>query len=89
MNTNINTDNDNVTDVQTIEDLLTEEFYSPYKLAKAVNKILDNVGIEKVLPPQMFYTYVKKGYIKADDNKRITREDAITWTEKYIAKYAA
>lgn len=86
MNTNINTDN---TDVQTIEDLLTEEFYSPYKLAGAVNKILANIGIEKVLPPQMFYTYVKKGYIKADDNKRITREDAITWTEKYIAKYAA
>ena len=34
---------------------------SPYQFCKVVNKLMN-----KNLPPQMFYNYVKKGYIKAE-----------------------
>lgn len=59
---------------------------TPYGAAKIVNELLKEKGIEKVLPPQMFYTYVKKGYIPSTDGK-ITSTDLATWVEKYITKF--
>lgn len=60
---------------------------TPYGAAKIVNALLAENGIEKVLPPQMFYTYVKKGYIPSTDGK-ISPTDLATWCDKYIAKFA-
>lgn len=58
---------------------------SPYKAAQIVNTLLAEAGVEKILPPQMFYTYTKKGYIPATDGK-ISLEDLQVWFEKYLAK---
>lgn len=64
--------------------------YSPYQCAKVVNAQLQEQGIEKVLPPQMFYTYTKKEYIKSftdSNNKvRVRHEDLVQWYTKYIDK---
>ena len=59
---------------------------SPYRCAKIVNALLKDMGVEKVLPPQMFYTYVKKGYITSQPDGTVTLEDLQTWFEKYSAK---
>lgn len=65
------------------------ETMSPYGMSVAVNKILAAIGIDKTLPGPMFYTYTKKGYItsiEGSNNKKVSKEAAIEWTEKYIAK---
>lgn len=68
---------------------MTTATLSPYACAKIVNAELKNLNIEKTLPPQMFYTYVNKGYIKSAD-KKVALEDLQTWFVAYVQKnYAA
>jgi hypothetical protein len=62
---------------------------SPYAAAQIVNKLLEVDGVAKKLPPQMFYTYVAKGYIKASEDKKISMEDLQTWYVGYVAKAKA
>jgi hypothetical protein len=57
-----------------------------YQFAKAVNAALVEAGIAKVLPPQMFYTYYKKDFIKVEDRNA---EGAAKWVAKYIKKHEA
>lgn len=76
----------------TLADLFTEETYSPYGLSVLVNEILTAAGIEKELPPQMFYNYTAKGYIETvDGNKgkgrKVSKEKALEWTERYLQKH--
>lgn len=66
-----------------------EEMFSPYKCAKVVNDQFVEMGIEKVLPPQMFYTYVNKNYIKSvekDGKKFVTSSELSEWFVRYITK---
>jgi hypothetical protein len=70
---------------------------TPYAAAKFVNAKLAEAGIEKVLPPQMFYNYTT-ARIRAGKNaliacvtdeagKTMIEQAALeTWLEKYIAK---
>lgn len=58
---------------------------SPYACAKLVNETLAARGVEKVLPPQMFYTYVKKAYIPSKD-KKVNIVDLQVWFEAYYKK---
>jgi hypothetical protein len=58
---------------------------TPYGLCQIVNRLLKEAGIEQTLPPQMFYNYSKKGYLKTVDG-RISPEEALRWTEKYLTK---
>lgn len=39
--------------------------YTPYECAAVVNAWFLEKGIERTLPPQMFYTYTKKEYIES------------------------
>lgn len=67
----------------------TAPTFSPYEAAKKVNAFLKEQGIEKVLPPQMFYTYTAKGYIESvvvGGKRRVTDDALATWTTKYVAK---
>jgi hypothetical protein len=57
-----------------------------YQLAKLVNEALESAGIDKRIPPQMIYTYVRKGYIKVDEAKRISVEEADRWMTGYLTK---
>jgi hypothetical protein len=57
-----------------------------YKFAKIVNAALVEAGIAKVLPPQMFYTYFKKGFIKPEQQ---TEQGAAEWAAKYMKKHEA
>jgi osmotically-inducible protein OsmY len=74
---------------QSITEYFTTPTYSPYGMMKVVNKILSDLGIDKVLPGPMFYTYTKKGYIKSyvvGGKVTISAESATEWTEKYLTK---
>jgi hypothetical protein len=55
-----------------------------YQFAKLVNAHIVAAGIEKVLPPQMFYTYYKKDFIKVEDRNA---EGAEKWATKYLKKH--
>jgi len=55
-----------------------------YQFAKTVNALLAAADIEKVLPPQMFYTYYKKGFVKPADQ---TQAGAVAWAAKYVRKH--
>jgi hypothetical protein len=57
-----------------------------YQFSKIVNRELAALGIEKVLPPQMFYTYYKKNFIKAEAR---TETGAAEWAYKYASKHFA
>jgi len=83
----MNTDTTTDTTV-TVSEYFSVETMSPYGLIKTVNKILADLQIDKTLPGPMGYTYCKKGYIPTiDDAKKVVhRDDAIEWTEKYLAK---
>lgn len=63
---------------------------SPYQAAGVVNTWLKDLEIEKKLPPQMFYTYTKKAYIKSElvgGKVKVSREDLRDWFDnKYIPK---
>lgn len=57
-----------------------------YRFATIVNAELKAAGIEKVLPPQMMYTYYKKDFIKAEQR---TESGAVEWAYKYASKHFA
>lgn len=63
------------------------ETVTPYALIKRVNSTLAELGIEKVLPTQMGYTYVTKGMVDGiKGNHKVTLEDADKWIQKYLTK---
>jgi hypothetical protein len=62
---------------------------TPYAAAKVVNAALAEADLEKVIPPQMMYTYAKKNYvdsIEVDGKKRITKAGLDKWLVGYINK---
>lgn len=68
------------------------ELYTPYTASKFVNELLADLGVDKVLPPQMFYNYTtariragKVPFIPLTDGK-IAAEDLASWVTKYLAK---
>lgn len=70
---------------------MSDTAYSPYKATNLVNTWIAEAGVEKKLPPQMLYTYVKKGYIASETTeagKQVVTEGALrTWFDtKYAPK---
>lgn len=63
-----------------------------YACAKTVNAELTEMGLD-TLPPQMFYTYVKKGYIPsfvaADGKRKVSELDLAKWFQTYVTKKQA
>lgn len=63
---------------------------SPYHAAGVVNTWLKDLGVDKKLPPQMFYNYTKKAYIKSqlvEGKVKIERDDLRDWFDnKYVPK---
>lgn len=63
---------------------------SPYQAAGVVNVWLKDLGLDKKLPPQMFYTYANKGYIesvKVENKIKIERDSLRAWFDnKYVPK---
>lgn len=66
-----------------LTEILKDEFYSPYALAKIESKLRD-----KDIPPQKLYGYVRQGYVTATKNStgklQISRKDASTYLEKFV-----
>jgi hypothetical protein len=59
-----------------------------YAVAKAANKALVERGLKEI-PPQMVYTYVRKGYIPStivDNQSVVSIQDAQDWISKYVAQ---
>jgi hypothetical protein len=68
---------------------ITTETLTAYELITTLNKWFTENGIEKTLPPQMGYTYVKKGMVDGIKGAhKVTREAAYTWYGKYLVKNA-
>jgi hypothetical protein len=73
--------------------------FTPYGASVVANKVLKDRGIEKVLPPQMFYNYTtgraRKGKntliptVEVNGQLRITEAGLTEWLEKYVAKKLA
>lgn len=80
----------NQTHLFEVEPIKVEDSYSPYQCAKVINDEFVSKGIDKQLPPQMFYTYTKKGYIKSfkdeNDKPRVNHSDLVEWFVKYCQK---
>jgi hypothetical protein len=63
---------------------------TPYQAAKVLNAMVAEAGIEKVVPPQMVYTYAKNGkfttFIAADGTGRkvVDTDTFNTWAAGYI-----
>jgi hypothetical protein len=61
-----------------------ETVFTPYRASKVVNRAF---GIN--LPPQMFYNYVKKGYITStisEDRILIKKNDLVQFASKYALR---
>lgn len=61
-----------------------------YKAAQMINESLKQVGLPSI-PPQMVYTYLRKGYIPSvivNEKVRVTVEAVEEWTVGYITKKA-
>ena len=91
--------NNNVVEVvennndEVVENVENVENVTPYKAAKIINERLIKDGVEKVLPPQMFYNYTiarvrsgKKPFIEIDENNKISMKSLNEWYNKYVAK---
>lgn len=63
-----------------------------YQVAGLVNKALDKVG-EYPIPPQMIYTYIKKGFImsfiNASGQRVVSRREAGNFSRRFIANRQA
>jgi hypothetical protein len=63
---------------------------TPYQCAKIVNAAFRELGLAKEIPPQMLYTYVRKGYIlggRCADGRIVVDEESFrTWLPKYLTK---
>jgi hypothetical protein len=65
---------------------------TPYKASKIVNALLQEAGVSKSLPPQMFYNYTTarinagKEPLIACDDEGITEAGLSAWYDKYLAK---
>jgi hypothetical protein len=62
---------------------------SAYRFAKLANEVIVEAGLPE-LPPQMFYTYLRKGMIGTSeakpDNTPMTEEGAKAWAEAYVPR---
>lgn len=65
---------------------------TPYQAAKLINAALAAAGVvdtkkggTKQIPPQMVYTYVRKGYIPSEFG-RVAQSDVEEWLAGYLAK---
>jgi hypothetical protein len=64
-----------------------------YRAAQLANEALASVGLDKTLPPQMFYNYTsarinkgKKPLIACDENGHITQDGFSEWLQAYVLK---
>ena len=69
----------------------TPRTFTAYAAAKLVNAELEQLGLP-VIPAQMVYNYVSKGYIKSTVNtegkKVVSEADLATWFVGYVQKKA-
>jgi hypothetical protein len=84
---------DQVVEGTIVEDSETKKrvfVFTPYQAAKVVNETLTRAGIDKQVPPQMLYTYVRKDKIAstiADDGRiMVDPESLLQWTTAYVNK---
>jgi hypothetical protein len=57
-----------------------------YKVAKLTNQALADQGLAPI-PPQMVYTYIRKGYIRSvviGGQRLVTRRDANKWIRAHV-----
>ena len=60
---------------------------SAYAVIKQLNAALAELGVEKVLPTQMGYTYAKKGMLNGVKGaKSVTQAEADAWISKYLTR---
>ena len=68
--------------IPSLESLLTEDFFSPYRIAKFESELR---GV--TIPPQKLYGYVRNGYIKVTKNSTGKLQISKTEAEAYLQKF--
>lgn len=74
-----------------------EEPIKAYAISKIANVTLQYMEVERVLPPQMFYNYSRKGMIAPrpknekglNTNHEYSHDEVFAFLQKYIAKNIA
>ncbi len=67
-----------------LTEMLKDEFYSPYGVAK-----LESTLRGKNIPPQKLYGYVRNGYIQATKNSTGKLQISRTDVEDYLKKFVS
>jgi hypothetical protein len=81
-----------IMNVQTIETYVTEDDYSAYEIAKVLNKILSDSGVERTIKPQMMYNYARNGLIVRGEKiygetlRRITKIEVVQFIVRYVER---
>ncbi len=67
----------------TIDDMVVEDFYSPYRVSKFESQLR---GVS--VPPQKLYGYVRNGYIKVTTNStgklQISQADVKAYLQRFV-----
>lgn len=68
---------------------MSENTVTAYKVAKALNSKLKELGYDKSVPPQMIYNYMKEGRItgKKGTGQTPTVSEAKQFIANYIERY--
>lgn len=66
-----------------LSNILKDEFYSPYRIAKIESQLRS-----KNIPPQKLYGYCRQGYIKFSKNStgkiQISKSEATKYLTKFV-----
>jgi hypothetical protein len=65
------------------------KFYTPYECATIVNVWFEEKDVDRTVPPQMMYNYVKNGRIattELDGKKFVSETDLSEWFVKFYVK---
>jgi ABC-type branched-subunit amino acid transport system substrate-binding protein len=57
-----------------------------YAAAKLINAALEAAGVQKAIPPQMVYNYMKKGYIATTADGHVDVASLEAWLGRYLQK---
>lgn len=69
------------------EMFLISEMISPYGVAKIINKVFQELNIEKQIAPQMMYNYARnKLIVKNSSAKRYSHGDVFNFVVRYVER---
>lgn len=71
-----------------LENCVTEDTYTCYRVAKVFNAVLSHMDLDKQIRPQMVYNYDTNGLIvKGKKNvRKYGKSEVRSWIKRYVQK---